>query len=363
MNILILGGTGAIGTPLIKQLVQKKDIYLFVTTRSKRISSENLCYIYGDAQNETFFDELMQKTWDVIIDFMIYSTTKFQRRIKKILDKTSQYIFLSSATEFAKSDTPLTETSKRLLDITKDRDFLLADPYPLAKARCEDLLRQSGMLNWTIVRPYITFSEYRLQLGCFEKEEWLFRALHGSKIHFSRDIASKFTTLTYAGDVAKIIAAFVNNKKTLGEDFNVTTDNTLTWHEVLDIYLNTLERKIGYKQNVLWTDYSLNLCFKSGQWHARYDRLYDRIFNNAKLRTILPDFQFSDSRKELVRCLSFFLEHPVFRKIPLPLYSRLISSYIPISQIPGLTNKLRCMTVKFMPEFLFNSYFGVQKIR
>ena len=43
----------------------------------------------------------------------------------------------------------------------------------------------------------------RLQLGIFEKEIWLQRALDGKKIVFSRNIASKYTTLTYGYDVAR----------------------------------------------------------------------------------------------------------------------------------------------------------------
>ena len=52
----------------------------------------------------------------------------------------------------------------------------------LTKALQENLLRASGYKNWTIVRPYITFSDIRLQLGVYEKEQWLYRALQGRAI-------------------------------------------------------------------------------------------------------------------------------------------------------------------------------------
>ena len=64
----------------------------------------------------------------------------------------------------------------------------------LAKARQEDLLFNSGNNNWTIVRPYITYSENRFQLGIYEKEGWLNRALSGNDIIFSRDIGDCITT-------------------------------------------------------------------------------------------------------------------------------------------------------------------------
>ena len=67
----------------------------------------------------------------------------------------------------------------RLLDVSHDSIYLKTDEYALAKARQEDILRKSGKNNWTIIRPYITYSESRLQLGVLEKEAWLYRALKG----------------------------------------------------------------------------------------------------------------------------------------------------------------------------------------
>ena len=42
------------------------------------------------------------------------------------------------------------------------------------------------------------------QLGVLEKELWLYRALNGRTIVFSKDIAEKSTTLTYGYDVASV---------------------------------------------------------------------------------------------------------------------------------------------------------------
>ena len=40
----------------------------------------------------------------------------------------------------------------------------------LQKAREENLLLKSDSRNWTIIRPYITYYDERLQLGVFEKK-------------------------------------------------------------------------------------------------------------------------------------------------------------------------------------------------
>jgi len=51
MNILILGGTGAMGVPLVKLLAEKNDNNIYVTTRSKRDNKGNVTYIQGNGKD------------------------------------------------------------------------------------------------------------------------------------------------------------------------------------------------------------------------------------------------------------------------------------------------------------------------
>jgi uncharacterized protein YbjT (DUF2867 family) len=123
----------------------------------------------------------------------------------------------------------ISEDSPRLLYTSKDKEYLATDEYALAKARQEDLLRNSGQRNWTIIRPYITYGEKRLQLGAMEKEAWLYRALKGRTIVFSSDIAKRFTTLTYGLNVAEGIQAIIGATSALGRAFHITCETSLTW--------------------------------------------------------------------------------------------------------------------------------------
>lgn len=174
---------------------------------------------------------------------MSYSTAQFSKRYEAILSSTDQYIFLSSARVYAQSDKPLTEGSPRLLDVCHDADYLITDEYALAKARQEDLLRNSGKNNWTIIRPYITYSEYRLQLSCLEKESWLYRALHGRTIVISNDLLSRKTTFTYGEDVASGIVSVIGNCESLGKSYHITNNEAHTWEEILSIYLTAIEKR------------------------------------------------------------------------------------------------------------------------
>jgi len=313
-SILVLGGTGAMGRHLVNLLVQ--DGYsVCVTTRSSRTSFGHIEYIQGDAMDDDFLDPILLRKWHVIVDFMIYSTSFFKKRAPKLLAATDQYIFLSSARVYDVSSEPIQEFSPRLLESSKDSRFLATDEYSLAKARQEDILRQSNHQNWTIVRPYITYSEQRLQLGTLEKEAWLYRALKGRTIVFSKDIATKLTTLTYGRDVAAAMASLIGNSRALADTYHITQSQAATWQEVLDVYLDVLERHLGHRPKVFLLDLEDFLRCKVSIYQIRYDRLFHRTFNNSKISDFCDVKAFEPLEQGLAHALNEFLKNPQFGAI------------------------------------------------
>lgn len=281
MKILALGATGAIGSVLSRSLAAVgHDVS--VTSRSARTPQGNLRYIVGNARHDAFLDQLLGERWDAIIDFMVYDTQTFAGRTQRLLSSTGQYVFLSTGRVFASSETSLDENSPRLLDACGDSDYLATDEYALTKARQEDLLCASGLTNWTIVRPYITFGEARLQLGPLEREEWLYRAMRGRSIVFCDALMDRQTTLTDGADVAGMIAAVVGRPQALGEAFNLTSGKSVSWRGVLDTYLSALELRRGRKTPVLLQDVE-SFCRTTNPPQVRYDRLYHRRFDTTKI--------------------------------------------------------------------------------
>jgi nucleoside-diphosphate-sugar epimerase len=313
-NILVLGGTGAMGKHLVNLLSARGD-KVWVTTRSARQSTANIEYVQGNAKEDSFLAALLAHEWDAIVDFMVYATPVFRQRAPKLLAATSQYIFLSSARVYAESAEPIREDSPRLLDNSDDAEFLATDEYSLAKARQENTLRQSGRKNWTVIRPYITYSEQRLQLGVLEKEGWLYRALKGRTIVFSEDIASKLTTLTYGLDVAGAMAAVICELRALGQTYHITQRDTVTWHEVLNIYLKVLENYLGKTPKVLLLGLNDFSRCKPAEYQIKYDRLFDRVFDSSKIAEFTSFDAFWHTERGLTRCLEEFLENPDFLAI------------------------------------------------
>ena len=245
MKILIFGGTGAMGTPLVQLLAEQgHDVYV-TSRKSREYNRENIHCIVGNAHEMTFMSVTLKEHYDVLIDFMSYSLSELQERLDLILDSVGQYIFISSCRVYAESKTPITEETPRLLDVCEDKEFLATEEYALAKAREENLIFASEHKNWTIVRPTVTYNSHRLQLGCYELDEWLGRALRGKPVVFYDDLADKLTSMTYGDDVAKGISYLIGNPNALGEVVNIASPESKTWGEILNIYKDALEKSAG----------------------------------------------------------------------------------------------------------------------
>ena len=313
MKILVLGGTGAIGSHLVELLKGSPDNSIIVTSRSKRKDAENVRYICGNAHDEVFISDVLKANFDVIVDFMSYKTGQFNSRYSKLLGHCGQYVFLSSARVYADCEgKPITEDSPLLLDVSTDKAYLRTDEYALTKARQENILRDAHQNNYTIIRPYITYSENRLQLGVLEKEYWLYRALHGRSIVFSDDIADKTTTLTYGKDVSRSICALLGRQEAMGEAFHITGESFLKWSDVLGIYLRTLEKATGKCPKVVMTPKSTRLKYPEARWQVVYDRYFNRTFDNSKISRFIDIKGFVEPQKGLSHCLASFLNHPQF---------------------------------------------------
>lgn len=308
-RVLILGGTGAMGKALVPMLKQKYDV--FVTSRSKHVNEENVTYYEGDAHNISFLKDLLREDekFDVIIDFMNYKLDEFSAIVNVILPQTDHYIFMSSARVYAPSDTILKEDSPRLLDVCKDEVFLESNDYALTKAKEENILLFSSNNNWTIIRPGLTYNYNRLQFALWEKEEWLYRAIKGKKVIFPEEMKQIYTTLTYAEDVADVIACLVNNPKAKRECFHIAGATPVCWEMIYNIYNKAVCRNIGIPIRIVDACSAEEIAHKFNRFYQyKYARGIDRTFDNTKLLNAIGDYSFVSVEDGLDKCINFFFE-------------------------------------------------------
>lgn len=276
-KVLLLGGTGAMGVYLVPELLSM-GYQVFVTSRREHTSDiPDLVYLTGNAKDPAFAQQLLEQKYDVIVDFMIYKTEEFRERHTALLDATEHYLFCSSYRVYGDNHgKPITEDSPRLLDSVNDPEYLATDEYGLTKARQENILRASGRSNWTILRPAITYSKERFQLGTMEAADFVRRALAGKTVIFPSQMLDKHATLSWAGDVAKMIARMVLNEDAMAQTFTVSTSEHHTWREVMEIYKELLDMKVRI------VDLSVYQSIMGGPYQIKYDRMLDRIVDNSK---------------------------------------------------------------------------------
>lgn len=309
MKVLLLGGTGAMGAYLSDLLSKDQGVDIVVTSRKVHISEiPNLAYLCGNARDREFIDKVLKIKFDVIVDFMNYSYDEFHACHRQLLQSTGQYIFLSSARVYANSDEPLTEFSPRLLETSIDNAFLATQRYALRKARQEDMLLSSGLDNFTIVRPYKTFSEERIQLGAYEKEQWLQRALAGKSVPLRKGMLDRRTTLTFGRDVSTVLAKLVGNSRAKGQIFQIATDESHKWSEIVLLYGKVLRELKGV--DLIIDEYEHNDALESlfeGGYQVRYDVMWNRTFDSAKVSNAVGDVEYSNVSSTLEMCLRRFI--------------------------------------------------------
>jgi len=214
-KVLVLGGTGAMGSYLVPKLVEDAHTVDVVSMDDVTSDKPNLRYIKANAMDKAFLSELLSNHYDGIVDFMIYNTKSFPEYCPLFLENTDHYIYLSTYRVFADEEHPIRESSPQLLNVSKDELLLNSDDYCIHKARGEKFLRESKYRNWTIIRPAITYSHKRCQLITYERCHMLPYIKSGKPIPLYSDALKVQGTMSWAGDVAEMQRRLLFNKKAI----------------------------------------------------------------------------------------------------------------------------------------------------
>ena len=216
---------------------------------------------------------ILNDNWDVIFDFMIYSEDQFKKRYIKFLSSCKQYFFISSQRVYAEPDDEgyVNENTRRKVDCTDDYDRWCMDKYGIHKGLEENILFNSELKNWTILRLSMTFSTNRFQFGPLDNFD-IVRAVRKQCTALSDSLADRYTTLTYGKDTANLIVPLVMNKEAINNVYNVGSNKYYTWREIADIYHNVFD--LNYKI-IKESDYLLATKSEVNMIDRRLDRKID----------------------------------------------------------------------------------------
>ena len=300
MKILFIGGTGVISSACSELCIEKGfDLYLLNRGQSFRTPPAKTKIINADIRNpESFKPILAKEKFDVVVDWIAYTEEHVKNDFDLFRDKTDQFIFISSASAYHKP--PLK------LPITEDTP--LQNPfwsYSRGKIDCENYLMKVYRENnfpATICRPSHTYDKTKIAL--YGGYTTLNRMKFGKQIIIHGN-GKTLWTLTNARDFAKGFIGLLGNPKTIGEAYHITSDEVLTWNQIAE----TIAQKAGYDLNVTYLPDDF-ISKYDAEWGFNLfgDKGYDTVFDNSKIKKIVPDFKstipYSEGVKEIVEWFS-----------------------------------------------------------
>ena len=312
MKILFIGGTGTISMAITRLLAkQGHDLYLLNRgTRNDEIPSGVKTIIADISNEEETAKRLEGMTFDCVGEFIGFVPEQLQRDFRLFKDKTRQFIYISSASAYQKPPKGYVITEETPLE----------NPYweySRNKIACEkllmDLYRNEGF-PVTIVRPSHTYDERSVPLGVHGNGgSWqvVKRIKEGKQVIIHGDGTSLWT-ITHNSDFAKAYVGLIGNPKAIGEAFQITTDESVSWNEIYGAIAEALgvELKPYYVSSQTLVDMSSYDFLGS----LIGDKSNSVVFDNSKVKALVPDFRAEVSAKEGIRMtVQNVLLHPEYQ--------------------------------------------------
>ena len=308
MKILLIGGTGTISTAISQRLADfNHELYLLNRGNLNETLPSHIQFIKADINNEKEAEEkLSGMEFDAVCDFIGFGKPQLERDYRLFNGKTRQFVYISSASAY----------NKPPRDYVINEGTSLANPYweySRNKIECEEYLmkmyREKGF-PVTIVRPSHTYCEKSVPLGVHGKNgSWqvIKRMLEGKPVIIHGDGTSLWT-MTDSRDFAKGFIGLLGNPHTIGEAFQITSDETLTWNQIYKTIADCL--KVKFKPYYVSSAFLAAVSDYDFEGSLTGDKSNSVVFDNTKLKKAVPDFAPSIRFEEGVgRTLEYVLSH------------------------------------------------------
>jgi nucleoside-diphosphate-sugar epimerase len=207
------------------------------------------------------------------------------------------------------------------------KNYLITEETPLEnpyweysrnKIACENLLmkeyREDGF-PVTIIRPSHTYGYSQIPFGYTTwRDPWtnIDRMKRNEKVIVHGDGTSLWV-LTWNADFAKGLVGLLGNSKAVGEAFQITSDQALSWEQ---IYLEAYQA-LGVEPNVIHIPSDFIARFDPEAVGSLIgDKSNSVVFDNSKIKSFVPDFNCKvDWAEGVRRSLAWFEAHPEFQTV------------------------------------------------
>lgn len=313
MKALFIGGTGTISMAIVRKLAADPLWEVWLLNRGNRSEDvpENVYQMVADINDEkAVLESIGDTVFDVIGEFIGFTVDHVERDYRLFKDRTRQYIYISSASAYHKPAASYIITE----------GTTLANPhweYSRNKIACEEFLmkkyREEGF-PVTIVRPSHTYDERSIPLGVHGKNgSWqvIKRMMEGKPVIIQGD-GSSLWHLTFNEDFAVGYTALMGNRHAIGEAFQITGDEVLTWNQIYQ----TIADALGVELHAyhVASDYLAAVGEKYGydlEGGLVGDKSVCVVFDNSKIKRLANTMCTTIPFHKGVRiALDYILSHP-----------------------------------------------------
>ena len=284
MKVLFIGGSGIISSACT-DLAVRKGIELYHLNRgrskTKRPTPEGVTEIHADIRN---FEETSQKLkglkFNAVVDWISFVPEHLETNLKLFSGKTTQYLYISSASVYQTPPLSMPVTEKTPLD----NPFW---QYSRDKIACEKYLQENASKHkmiYTIVRPSHTYDKTLLPIeGGFTV---LNRMLNKKPIVIHGD-GTSIWTLTHHQDFAVGLIGLLGNSKALDESFHITSDEWLSWNQIY----NLIAKEFQVELKKVYIPSEVIACYHTDTGDSLLgDKAHSMIFDNSKIKAAVPEF-------------------------------------------------------------------------
>jgi 2'-hydroxyisoflavone reductase len=225
MNILALGGTGFVGSHLVRALLTSGHS---VTTLTRGTTADTLPTaverLHGDRDHGAAgLQALRGRSWDVCIDAGGYTPRQVRASTELLHARVKRYVFISAVRAYGEpQQRPVLETHPRMPPAADDVTEVNDATYGALKVACEDIVERAYGERCTILRPQVVVGSDDPMNRC---GYWVQRARRGGEMLAPGDGSDHLQFIDVL-DVARFTAAVVEHE--LRSSFNLAGPR-LTW--------------------------------------------------------------------------------------------------------------------------------------
>lgn len=283
-DILFIGGSGVISAASVQRAVaQGHRVAVLNRGRSgERPLPDDVELLQADIRDgDEVRAALGAREFDVVAQFTSFTPAHVRADIERFSGRVGQYLFISSASAYQKPPLryPITES-------TPLRNPFSA--YARDKIACEDALTAAYRdqdFPVTIVRPSHTYD--RTSLPTLAGWNDVARMREGRPVVVHGDGTTRWT-ITHTTDFAVGFVGLFGRRDVRGDTFHITGDHAPTWNQIY----TWLAEAAGVQADLVHVSSDAICAIRpslAADLHG--DRAHPMVFDNTKIRNLVPEFQ------------------------------------------------------------------------